>query len=31
MALTKLPLLFVLLGLAPASIAVAGIASARAP
>jgi chromate transporter len=30
MALTKLPLLFVLLGLAPASIAVAGIASARA-
>jgi chromate transporter len=29
MALTKLPLLFVLLGLAPASIAVAGIASAR--
>jgi chromate transporter len=31
MALTKLPLLFVLLGLAPVSIAVAGIASARAP
>jgi chromate transporter len=31
MALTKLPLLLVLLGLAPASIAVAGIASARAP
>ena len=31
MALTKLPLLFVLLGLAPASIAVAGIVSARAP
>jgi chromate transporter len=30
MALTKLPLLFVLLGLAPASIAVAGIASVRA-
>jgi len=31
MALTKLPLLVVLLGLAPLSIAVAGIASARAP
>jgi chromate transporter len=31
MALTKLPLLLVLLGLAPASIAVAGIAGARAP
>ena len=31
MALTKLPLLFVLLGLAPVSIAVAGIASTRAP
>src|SRR6266478_6512329 len=30
MALTKLPLLFVLLGLAPVSIAVAGIASTRA-
>jgi chromate transporter len=31
MALTKLPLLLVLLGLAPVSIAVAGIASTRAP
>jgi chromate transporter len=30
MALTKLPLLFVLFGLAPVSIAVAGVASARA-
>ena len=30
MALTKLPLLLVLLGLAPVSIAVAGVASARA-
>ena len=30
MALTKLPLLFVLLGLAPLSIAVAGLASTRA-
>src|SRR5712692_9364380 len=31
MALTKLPLLLVLLGLAPLSITVTGIASARAP